>query len=125
MGGAILGDQVEGPGPERVQNVQRCAVQNFYENRTVGYHVVYEFAGRQYSVQMPNEPGPTIALQVSPVGAGLVAQAPAAPEQLQPAPNTYVTVQPPSVYYAPYYRPWIVPFGWYAHGHERWHEYRH
>lgn len=125
MGGAILGDSIEGPGPERVDNVQRCTVQNIYENRTVGYNVVYEFGGRQYSVQMPNDPGPTIAVQVSPVGSGLIAQAPPPPVLVQPAPTTYVMVQPPRSYYAqPYYPPLIVPFGYYGHGRERWHEHR-
>jgi len=125
MGGAILGDNIEGPGPERVWNVQRCAVQNFYENRTVGYNVAYEFGGRQYSVQMPNDPGPTIALQVSPVGSGLIAQAPTPPVLVQPPPTTYVMVQPPRSYYVqPYYPPLIVPFGYYGHGRERWHEHR-
>lgn len=126
MGGAILGDNIEGPGPERVDNVQRCAVQNFYENRTVGYNVVYEFGGRQYSVQMPNDPGPTISVQVSPVGSGLIAQAPPPPVLVQPAPITYVTVQPSRSYYAqPYYPPVVIPFGFYGYGRERWHEHEH
>ena len=47
MGGAMLGDKVEGaPAPE-VRTVQSCTNQIFYENRTTGYHVVYEFAGKQ------------------------------------------------------------------------------
>ncbi len=127
MGGAILGDHIEGPGPERVENVQRCAVQNFYEGRTVGYNVVYEFGGRQYSVQMPNDPGPTIAVQVSPVGTAPISPAPVAQVQVQPATTTYVTVEPQRRYYAPYYPPLIVPFGFYGyeHGRERWHEHRH
>jgi hypothetical protein len=124
MGGAILGDRLEGPGSDRVENVQRCGVQNFYENRTVGYNVVYEFAGRQYSVQMPNDPGPTLAVQVSPVGSAPVFQAPIAQYQAQPSTSTYVTVEPPRSYYAPYYRPLVVPFGVYGFGHERWHEHR-
>jgi len=124
MGGAILGDRLEGPGPERVENVQRCAVQNFYESRTVGYNVVYEFGGRQYSVQMPNDPGPTIAVQVSPVGSAPVYQAPVAQFQAQPAAPSYVTVEPQRRYYAPFYPPVIVPFGFYGYGHERWHEHR-
>ena len=67
LGGAILGDKVEGaPAPE-VRTVQNCTNQVFYENRTTGYHVVYEFAGKQYTVQMPNDPGPTVRLQVTPV----------------------------------------------------------
>jgi len=124
VGGAVIGDRVEGPGGERVQNVERCSVQNFVENRTTGYQVVYEFGGRQYSVQMPQDPGPTIAVQVSPAN-GIVSQAPAsttviaspAPVYLQPS-VTYLSVPQPSVYYAmPYYRPHfappvMVPFGY-------------
>ena len=67
FGGAILGDKIEGAPLAQTQEVQRCTMQNFYENRTVGYNVVYEFAGKQYSVQLPSDPGPTIALQVTPV----------------------------------------------------------
>lgn len=67
FGGAIFGDKIEGAPLAQTQDVQRCSMQNIYENRTVGYNVVYEFAGKQYSVQLPNDPGPTIALQVTPV----------------------------------------------------------
>ena len=56
VGGAIVGDRVEG-GPVSVQNMQRCTTQTFYENRTVGYNVMYEYAGRQYTAQLPNDPG--------------------------------------------------------------------
>lgn len=67
FGGAILGDKVEGaPAPE-VRNVQNCTNQVFYENRTAGYNVVYEFAGKQYTVQMPSDPGPTVRLQITPM----------------------------------------------------------
>ena len=79
LGGAILGDKVEGaPAPE-VRTVQNCTNQVFYENRTTGYHVVYEFAGKQYTVQMPNDPGPTVRLQITPVAAPPVTTYPATP----------------------------------------------
>jgi uncharacterized protein YcfJ len=67
VGGAMLGDRIEGAPAAQTQNVQRCSTQTFYENRTVGYNVIYEYAGRQYTVQLPNDPGPTIRLQVTPV----------------------------------------------------------
>ena len=67
FGGAILGDKVEGPGTPEVRNVQNCSQQMFYENRTMAYNVVYEFAGKQYTVQMPTDPGPTVRLQVTPI----------------------------------------------------------
>ena len=69
MGGAILGDSIEGAPMSQVQNVQSCNTQTFYENRVVAYNVVYQYAGKQYSVQMPNDPGPTVQLHISPVGA--------------------------------------------------------
>ena len=67
FGGAMLGDKIEGPGTPEVRHVQNCATQTFYENRTVGYNVVYEFAGKQYTVQMPQDPGPTVRLQITPM----------------------------------------------------------
>ncbi|HWP12875.1 MAG TPA: glycine zipper 2TM domain-containing protein, partial [Ramlibacter sp.] len=58
VGGALLGNQIESNNnAAQVQNVQSCTTQTYYENRTVGYNVVYEYAGRQYNVQMPNDPG--------------------------------------------------------------------
>ena len=67
LGGAVVGDKIEGSPQAEVQNVQRCRMQNFYESRTVGYNVGYEYAGKQYSVQMPNDPGQHILLQITPV----------------------------------------------------------
>ncbi len=67
FGGAIMGDKIEGPGTPEVRNVQNCSQQMFYENRTMAYNVVYEFAGKQYTVQMPTDPGPTVRLQVTPI----------------------------------------------------------
>jgi uncharacterized protein YcfJ len=79
LGGAILGDKVEGaPSPE-VRTVQNCTNQVFYENRTTSYNVVYEFAGKQYSVQMPTDPGPTVRLQITPVAAPPMTPDPATP----------------------------------------------
>lgn len=85
MGGALLGDRVEGGGQPQTQTVQNCTTQTFYENRTTAYNVVYEYAGKQYSVQMPQDPGPTVRLQVTPVGA-------------QAAPATRADMAPPMQY---------------------------
>ena len=68
IGGALLGNQIEGNGRPAYQNVQRCHTQTFYENRAVGYTVVYEYAGRQYTTQTPSDPGRYIAVQVQPLG---------------------------------------------------------
>ena len=67
FGGAILGDKIEGPTNTEVRQVQNCSQQTVYENRTMAYNVVYEFAGKQYTVQMPSDPGPTVRLQITPV----------------------------------------------------------
>lgn len=73
LGGAMLGNSIEGSSTPQVQNVQNCSTQTRYENRTVAYNVQYEYAGRQYSVQMPNDPGPYLPVQVSPIINGQVA----------------------------------------------------
>jgi uncharacterized protein YcfJ len=129
VGGAILGDRIEGPGQTQTQNVQSCTTQTFYENRTTAYNVVYEYAGKQYSVQMPNDPGPFVRLQITPVGT-TAPQAPVSgnttyiqPEANQPAVQaiTYqeVVTQPvvvsaaaPVVVYQAYpTRPYYPPVG--------------
>jgi len=146
MGGALVGNAVEANGsPAYAQNVQQCTTQTTYENRTVAYNVTYEYAGRQYTVQMPQDPGPTVRLQVTPMAAGNtepvyssgsvtasegipimrsveVAPAPvvyAAPA-VYPAPVVY-----PSYGYGPYYPPVGVSlnFGYsrgYGYGHRHW-----
>lgn len=68
VGGAVLGDRMESGAPE-VRNVQSCTTQTTYENRTTAYQVVYDYAGKRYSVQMPNDPGPTVRLQITPMAA--------------------------------------------------------
>jgi uncharacterized protein YcfJ len=129
VGGAILGDKVEGGGQQQVQNVQSCATQTFYENRTVSYNVVYEYAAKQYSVQMPNDPGPFVKLQITPVSAA-PPQAPAATTYVQPVATVqevytqpaYVAVQP-GYYARPYYPPVGInlDFGYSSGGrHGQW-----
>ena len=68
VGGAMIGNNIEG-NRQQVQNVQQCGTQVSYENRTSHYNVVYEYADRQHSVQMANDPGPYVRLQATPVGA--------------------------------------------------------
>ena len=67
MGGAIVGNNIEGSS-NQVRNVQQCTTQTVYENRASHYNVVYEYQGTQYNVQMPNDPGQYVRLQVTPVG---------------------------------------------------------
>ncbi len=69
FGGAILGDRIEGRGQSHTRTVQECSTQQVMENRVVGYNVVYEYAGRQYNTQMPQDPGRWVPVSVMPVGA--------------------------------------------------------
>ena len=104
VGGAIVGDQIEGAPPAQIESVQHCSVQNFYENRTVGYTVVYDFAGKRYTTQMPNDPGQTINLQVTPVGAAAPMTAPAGTQAyvpVTPVSPTVVVAPAPALYYPP------------------------
>jgi uncharacterized protein YcfJ len=127
IGGAILGDNIEKPAPAQTINQTTCTLQSAYENRLVGYQVVYEYAGKQYTVQLPQDPGPTIALQVSPVGLATAPAAPAAPPVAPPgiAQPQVVYTQPAVVYGAPYYyNPYpfstSINLGWgYRGGHGR------
>jgi uncharacterized protein YcfJ len=120
VGGAMMGDRVENPGSQ-LQNQTTCTTQNFMENRLVGYTVVYEYAGKQHTVQLPQDPGPTIQLQITPVGA---AQAPA--PMIMTPPQAVIT--PPQVVYvpAPVYRTYPpiythVNLGWgWGGGHRHW-----
>ena len=137
IGGAMLGDRIEGGGQAHSQNVQNCTTQTFYENRTTAYNVVYEFNGRQYSVQMPQDPGPTLRLQITPVGATGAVTAPAGAAYVYPpnavysqgdeaqvaqvvvepqvfsqpvAPQTVIIAAPPVVYSTQYVRPYVSPY---------------
>ncbi|BCX54022.1 MULTISPECIES: glycine zipper 2TM domain-containing protein [Comamonas] len=67
VGGAMLGNQAEASGPVQYQNMRQCSTQTFYQNRTVGYNVTYEYNGRNYTTQTTNPPGQWIALNVQPV----------------------------------------------------------
>ena len=108
VGGAMVGDRVEGGGSQ-VQNVQQCSTQTFYENRPSHYNVVYEYQGTQYSVQMAQDPGPYVRLQVTPVGAMPQAPQPGVQPGFpgQPAqPQTYyqqAPIQPGYVVQQPVY----------------------
>ncbi|WP_066267066.1 glycine zipper 2TM domain-containing protein [Hydrogenophaga palleronii] len=69
IGGAMLGNRIEGPSQPYTETYRQCGTQTFYENRTVAYDVVYEYAGRQYRTQMPQDPGRYVRLNVSPADA--------------------------------------------------------
>jgi uncharacterized protein YcfJ len=136
--GAIAGNSIEANG-RYAQNVPTCTTETSYENRTVGYNVTYEVNGRQYTAQMANDPGPTVRLNMSPVGSsGPAPQQFAAPVyappvqqgvvvQSAPAPVVYSAypaypAYPYPVYpaYRPYYPPVGVSLGFvFSGGHHR------
>ncbi|MDO9113666.1 MAG: hypothetical protein Q7U63_07685 [Polaromonas sp.] len=134
VGGAMVGNNIEG-NRSQVQNVQQCGTQMSYENRTSHYNVVYEYADKQHTVQMPSDPGLYVRLQVTPVGAMPAPQASVQQGYAQPAQPVYsqpvysqpvysqpvyaqpvysqpVYVQPAVVAYPGYYpRPYYPPVG--------------
>jgi len=129
IGGAILGDKIESPGAAQVQTQTTCTTQNIYENRLTGYNVVYEFGGKQYTVQLPQDPGPTIQLQVTPVGAPRSDLGPEGQPPVVNANTVTTVVTQPRVVYVPattYYNPWPVytninmGWGWGGGGHRHW-----
>jgi uncharacterized protein YcfJ len=121
VGGALLGDHIESTGETQLQNVQRCTTQTFYENRTVAYNVVYTYAGKQYTVQMPQDPGPTLQLQVTPVGTAPAVTSSTAQvsyDTVQPTTvivtqSTYPVIYPPPV-------PFFLGLGPWGPGHRPW-----
>ena len=103
VGGAMVGNNIEG-NRNQVQNVQQCGTQTSYENRTTHYNVVYEYADKQYTIQMPNDPGAYVRLQVTPVGAIPAPQAAVQPGFAQPQQAQPVYGQPAQpVYGQPVY----------------------
>lgn len=133
IGGAIAGDSMESAPPSVYQPVTSCTQQINYENRVTAYNVIYEYAGKQYSTQLPNDPGPTLPVRISPAIAAappvLTAPPVVAPVQLsapvvvtQPYPVGY-----PPVYYAPpvYYGAPAVSFRWSYGGGWGGHRHHH
>lgn len=114
LGGAMLGNQIESSGTQ-VANVQQCSNQVRYENRTTGYNVVYEYAGHQYTAQLPTDPGPTIQLQISPAVTSaappVAAGQPVYDNGVQVATYGQPVVVAPAVYpsYYGYSYPYIYP----------------
>jgi uncharacterized protein YcfJ len=123
VGGSVVGDRIEGSAEPELRTVRQCSTQTFYENRAVAYNVVYEFAGKQYSAQMPHDPGPTLALQIGPVGAIGSEQRQTYPADIPvyEDPPPVVVTQPvyPIYYPRPYYYPPVTldfGFGYWGGG---------
>lgn len=92
VGGAALGNSIEGGGEPRTQLQQRCTTQTTYETQTMGYNVTYEYAGKQYTVQMQQDPGAWVPLQVAPAAQPYNQYN--APYGTQPYPQTYPAGEP-------------------------------
>jgi len=137
IGGAVAGDAMEATPPIVAQPVTSCTQQLSYENRVTAYNVVYEYAGKQYSIQLPNDPGPMLPIRISPSVAVtpeiVVKPAIATPTMINPPlvvtsnyPSSYPQVYaappvylPPPVYYGPprVSLRWGFGGGWGGHRH--------
>lgn len=73
---------------------QRCTTKMVTEDRSIGYKVVYEYAGRQHTAQLPFAPGTTIPLEVN------VAPQGAPVHSTTPPINTVYSSEPRTVYMA-------------------------
>ncbi len=115
VAGSVIGNQVEAnTNPVTEVPVRRCQTVTSYENRTVGYDVMYDYAGQRYSTRMARDPGRRLAVSVQPADAGggsVPAPSAPVPQAVYDAPVTYVDAPqqpvyyyqplPPAVYYAP------------------------
>ena len=152
IGGAIFGDSIEGAPPPVARQVTSCTNQISYESRVTAYNVVYEYGGKQYSIQLPNDPGQYLPVEITP---SVVAAPPmtstttivsSPPVITRPMVVTSIAAPPlyappvyaPPVYAPPMYAPrmfgpsfYAAPaasfyFGYGHHGHYRHeHERRH
>lgn len=89
------------------------------------FNVVYEYAGKQYTVQMPSDPGAYVTLQINPTLSAFTSAPP-----LAPAPQIIYLQSPPQVlsnpvyvmpYPSPYYYGNPLPFTFnFGLGYYRW-----
>lgn len=98
VAGSAIAAQAEARAqPPVMTTARQCQTVTRYENRTIGYDVVYDFHGEQRHVQMAQPPGERIAVdvQVTPVDAAPPAVVSAAPS---PAEMAVPAVVPAPVY---------------------------
>lgn len=68
--GALAGDRIDNADRTETystepREVRRCRSVDTTESRLLGYRVLYEYRGQQYSAFMPNDPGREIRVRVS------------------------------------------------------------
>ena len=117
VAGSAIGNNVEANAnaPQTVSS-QRCRTVSAYQNRVVGYDVVYEYNGQRYTTRLPNDPGSRLAIDIRPAATsapldrvGPAATYSAVPPAYADAP-AYVQSQPAYVEQAPaYYAPAPAP----------------
>jgi len=136
VAGSAIGNQAEAnANPATAVPVRSCRTVMQYENRVVGYDVVYEYNGQRYTTRTAGDPGPRLAIDVRPSGdvpldrAGPPAMyADAGPAYADPAyaaapPGYYA---PAPVYYPnPYYVGPAIGIGFYGGYGGRHGYYRH
>ena len=130
VGGGFLGDTIEAQGAYPAypvaRNVQQCRTENTWENRTVAFNVLYEYAGQRYTVQTAQNPGARIALQVAPptqvVTQPVYYRAPVQTVYYQPI--NYVRPAVLAPVYETYPRPYYGPNRWEHREHHEHREYR-
>ena len=149
IAGSAIGNQAElNNNPGQVVPVRDCRTFSSYENRVVGYDVVYEYHGQRYTTRTASDPGPRLAIDVRPAngapldnvgprgGYSAVPPAyPAAPyDEAPPATYPYygapapVYYPAPAYYYGPpraYYGPPVIGIGFstgwgWRHGYRHW-----
>ena len=77
--GAVVGNNVEASNNQAAaayQSMPQCTTEMTLENRITAYNVTYEYGGRDFTAQMPYDPGPTVQLQVSPMAQQQLQQGP-------------------------------------------------
>jgi uncharacterized protein YcfJ len=152
VGGAAIGNSVEASAtPPVAVPVQHCRTVTGYQDRIVGYDVIYEYHGQRYSTRLPQDPGQRLAVDVRPAGntqfdqgappPSEAAVPPAysdvapvgsdqAPVYYAAAPRYYYPPAAPLVYPAPYFIGPAIGFGlgywagrsWgWGHGYHHWH----
>lgn len=91
VAGSVIGDRTEAANtPPAEVPVRSCQTVTGYENRFLGYDVVYEYNGQRYSTRLAQDPGARIAMNVSvsPAG-GTVPATVAAPPAVYAPPPVY------------------------------------